>query len=98
MKRTIPAAVVAVLGLWLGYYLGYHHGVREERRAWEATEQTTLSSITNRGIIGQISRRSYGNPHLLPVYRVVAPTGRAAERRVNVPDPKVERQYERSSP
>jgi hypothetical protein len=90
--------VGAVLGLWLGYYPGYHHGLREERRAWEATEQTAVTSITNRGIIRQGSRSSYGNPHLLPVYQVVASTGRAAERKVNVPDPRIERQYERSSP
>ena len=39
--NTIGAtAVLVVLALWLGYYLGYHNGVRQERRAWLATEVT----------------------------------------------------------
>jgi hypothetical protein len=38
MKSIVIGGVGAVLVLWLGYSLGYHHGLREERRAWEATE------------------------------------------------------------
>jgi hypothetical protein len=96
--RFLIPRVAAVLALWLGYFLGYRHGLREERRAWEATEQASLSSVTNRGIILQGTRISYSNPHLLPLYYIAQPTGRAAERRMNVPDPRAERQYEHSSP
>ena len=98
MKRTIPAAVAAVLVLWLGYFLGYHHGLQEERRAWEATREVSLVSVTNRGIITQSTRWSYMNPHYIPLYFVAEPTGRGAKTVMNAPDPRTYRQYEHSSP
>ena len=99
MKRIVIGGVGAVLMLWLGYSLGYHNGLREERRAWEATEQTSLVAVTNKGRPTiQSSRHSYSNPHLLPLYHIAEPTGRAAEMRINQPDPRTAQQYEHSSP
>jgi hypothetical protein len=97
MKSIMPAAVAAVVALWLGYFLGYHRGLGEERRAWEATKQVSLGSVTNSGIVRQGIRVSYSNPHFLQLYHIAEPTGRAAESRLNVPDPRTERQYEHSS-
>jgi hypothetical protein len=39
MKWIWTAIVSVMLGLWAGYNLGYHRGLREERAAWQATEQ-----------------------------------------------------------
>ena len=99
MKSIVIGGAGAVLVLWLGYSLGYHHGLREERQAWEATEQTSLVTVTNKGRPTiQSSLHSYSNPHLLPLYYVAEPTGRAAEMRINQPDPRTAQQYEHSSP
>jgi hypothetical protein len=99
MKRTFIEVVLLGLVLWLGSSLGYHRGLHEERRAWEATEQTSLVAVTNKGRPTiQSSRHSYSNPHLLPLYHIAEPTGRAAETRINQPDPRTTQQYEHSSP
>jgi len=87
-------AVVVALG---AYSLGYHHGLQVERRAWEATQVTSLNSVTTRGMIRQSTRISYANPHY-PLYFVAEPTGRAAKTHVNTPDPRTYGQYDHSSP
>jgi hypothetical protein len=93
---TLASLVVAV-ALDTVYLLGYHHGLQQERRAWEATKETSLNSVTNRGIIRQSTRISYANPHS-PLYFVVGPTGRGARTVVNTPDPRTYRDLEHSSP
>jgi hypothetical protein len=95
MKTTGIAAVLVALALWPGYYFGYHNGVEQERRAWEATKETSLISVTNRGLIRQSTRISYANPHY-PLYFVAEPTGRAVKTVVNTPDPRIYRQYDHS--
>ena len=70
MKKTGAAAVLVVLALWLGYYLGYHNGVRQERGAWLATEQTVPDSTptvtTGRPAIqtSRWTRTFYRNPYV----------------------------------
>ncbi len=91
------AGVVAV-GAVVAYSLGYHQGVQVERRAWEATRETSLNSVTNRGRITQITRIYYGNPHYSSLPFVAPPTGRTAKTLVNTPDPRTYRQYDHSSP
>jgi len=75
-------AVVVALG---AYSLGYHQGVRVERQAWEDTRETSLTFVTDRGVIRQSTRIAYANPHS-PFYFVVPPTGRTANMLVNQPD------------
>ena len=75
-------AVVVALG---AYSLGYQHGVEAERQAWEDTRETSLTSVTNRGVIRQSTRIAYANPHS-PLYFVAPPTGRTANMLVNQPD------------
>ena len=86
---TIAVALAAVLALWFGYYLGHHNGVKQERRAWLATEQAiTLPppSVAADGRILQRQRISaartfYSNPHFGKMF--IASLGPPP---VNVPD------------
>jgi hypothetical protein len=92
MQRTgITALVAAVLALWLGYYSGYHHGVRQERQAWLATEQTETNPPADVAADGHLHHRPatafrrtvYSDPHSGQIgYESV---GRPP---VNVPDPR----------
>ncbi|MCX6916622.1 MAG: hypothetical protein NT167_26850 [Verrucomicrobia bacterium] len=88
------AAVVAIGA----YSLGYHQGVQVERRAWEDTRETSLNSVTNKGLITQSTRTAYANPHYSALPFVAGPTGRAAKMLANTPDPRTYRQYDHSSP
>ena len=88
MKKALTAGVIAVLVLWFGYSLGYHRGVREERQAWEATRTTEVLG-TNRHNV----RVSYRNPRT----GFVVVSGPKTDA-VNVPDPRIYRQFKRSSP
>ena len=97
MKRIVRGGMGAVVVLWLGYYLGYHHALREERRAWEATREVSIISVTNRGVVNQATRIFYSDPHN-PLYFVVGPTGRGARQVLNSPDPRSYEHYERSLP
>jgi hypothetical protein len=90
MKRTVTTTLAAtVLALWLGYYLGYHNGVRQERRAWLATEQIlpepTPTVAAGRPAIqtSRWTRTFYTYPHSGQTF--YASFGR---RPVNVPDPR----------
>ena len=81
-----------MLVLWLGYYLGYHHALREERRAWEATRDVSIISVTNRGVVWQATRIFYSDPHN-PLYSVVGPTGRGARSVLNTSDTRSYQHY-----
>jgi hypothetical protein len=82
-------ATLAIVVPFGAYSLGYHQGIKEgtkvERQAWEGTRQTSLISVTNRGVITQSTRIAYANPHS-PLYFVAPPTGRTAKAPVNQPD------------
>jgi hypothetical protein len=56
------ATLAVAVGLG-AHSLGYQHGLQVERRAWEDTRETSLNSVTNRGIITQSMRIAYANPH-----------------------------------
>ncbi len=97
MKKIVSSGVGAVVVPVARYLLGYHNALREERRAWEATREVSIVSVTNRGIVSQGTRISYADPHN-PLYSVVGPTGRGTRSGLNAPDPRSYRQYQRSSP
>lgn len=78
------ATLVVVVALG-AYSLGYHQGVQVERQAWVNTRETSLNSVSNRGVIRQSTRIAYANPHS-PLYFVAPPTGRTAKTLVNQPD------------
>ena len=88
--NTIGAtAVLVVLALWLGYYLGYHNGVRQERRAWLATEVTlpdprpTVAAGRPAIQTSRWIRTFYSNPYIGGT--IIA---RSRPTPVNVPDPR----------
>lgn len=86
--KSIPFGALATLAavVALGAYsLGYRQGVRVERQAWEDTRETSVTSVTNGGVIRQSTRIAYANPHS-PPYFVAPPTGRTANMLVNQPD------------
>jgi len=78
-------STLAVVVALAAYSLGYHQGVQAERQAWEGTRETSLNSVTNRGVITQSTRIAYANPHS-PLYFVAPPAGRTAKTLVNQPD------------
>ena len=89
MKTIGAAALLVVLALWLGYYLGHHDGVRQERRAWLATEQI-LPEPTPRLVGGRPAiqtsrwtRTFYRNPYSGQTF--IATSGPPP---VNIPDPR----------
>jgi hypothetical protein len=81
MKKLWIITIPLVLGLWAGYALGYHQGTREEASAWLATGPTEGRDSTDGHLF------CYRNPHMGPFYTSLHP------RAVNVPDPRVYRQY-----
>jgi hypothetical protein len=93
MKKLLAAGVLAVLALWIGYSHGYHQGVREERRAWEATASADPAGALTAG--GKItlgnetahvriySDSVFRNPHSGPIIVMTRETAA-----VNVPDPR----------
>jgi hypothetical protein len=85
MKKVLIACFLAAIVLWFGYSFGYHRGIREERRAWEATA-TFDSDPAGR------DRVCYRNPRA-GVRLFSGPWMNA----VNVPDPRVYKEYEHSS-
>jgi hypothetical protein len=103
MRKLLAAGAIAIVALWIGYSAGYQRGSRAERRTWEATAitdpdsgsnthgTTTLDNDTARAAVG--IRVLYRNPR--PDVIVKVSTGLAV---ANVPDSRVYRQYERSSP
>jgi hypothetical protein len=91
MKKIGAVAVFVLLALWLGYYLGHQNGVRQERRAWLATEQTITLPSSNVAADGRVLQRPristgrtfYSNPHSGQTF--IASFGPSP---VNVPDPR----------
>ena len=86
MKSLSLIGLVVVLALWVGYSLGYRQGVKNEERAWSSTAQMEKSDKSDLKIV-------YRNPH---IGIFVASSPRKAP--VNVPDPRIYRQYEDSRP
>ena len=86
MKRLSLIGLVVVLALWVGYSLGYRQGAKNEERAWSSTAQIEKSDKPDLKIV-------YRNPHTGII--VASSRGKAP---VNVPDPRIYRQYEHSRP
>jgi hypothetical protein len=66
MKRTIAAAVLLVLALWVGYSLGHQNGVQEERRAWLATGRVVSATpaLPSVGVNVRVRQASHSSVHI----------------------------------
>ena len=89
MKIILIGSLLAMFALCLGYYLGYHNGVKQERQAWLATEQTlpdprpTVTAGRPAIQTSRWTRTFYTNPY---IGRTVIARSRPTP--VNVPDPR----------
>ena len=79
MRRIASVGAGVLAGLWLGYYLGYHSGLKQERWAWMATEQTMTppgATVAGDGRVLQTPKIAvarayyYSNPHSGPRFFV----------------------------